>query len=543
MFKTLRLPAISRPVALILILSFIFTTSGCYYYKVKRSTGPPKETIDKLQAENKFIILHLEDKAWHLQDVVVNESSVTGRISVLTGHESYKNTKPDAANRYYKSLIFDQSNVLNEVHVYVSGFADTVSGRISIQPGDIKKIEIYDKDSGATAASWIFSGIGIGLGAIAIILIIVALTKSSCPFVYLFDGSGYIFRGEIFSGATQPGLERNDFLPLGMVNAPDGICKLKLTNEVREIQSVNFAELMYADHPANTSALIDKYGSLSVFRKPVSPVVAVNGNGKNILDALKERDTIYYSGDTEARGNNGIEEIIVKFVKPAGCKSARLVIRAKNSFWLDILMAKFHRLFGEKYDTFSEKQKSESPEKLRKYLLDQNIPLSVFIEKNGDWKYADYFNIMGPMALREDILTLNLADISSDTVSVKLETGFLFWELDYAGMDFSENETVVPSVIAAASAIDRNGADVSNLLGYIDKKYLVLKDVGDEVLIGFKMPHQESEARSLFLHTSGFYKILREQSGASDRKKLKTFRRPNRFPAFSREMYELLPQK
>lgn len=543
MFKILRQPSISRPVTLILILSLIFTTSGCYYYKVTRSTGPPKEAIEKMQVDNKFIILHLEDKAWHLQDVVVNESSVTGRITVLTGHESYKTAKPDAANRYYKSIAYDQSDVLNEVHIYVSGFTEAISGRISIQPGDINKIEIYDKDSGATAASWIFSGIGIGLGAMAIILIIVALTKSSCPFVYLFDGSGYIFSGEIFSGATQPGLERNDFLPLGIVNAPDGVCKLKLTNEVHEIQFVNFAELMYVDHPGNVSALIDKYGSLSVFKKPDSPVIAINDNGKNILDAIKERDTINYSGDTEPRANNGIEEITIKFVKPAGCKSARLVIRAKNSFWLDILMAKFHKLFGEKYEAFSEKQKSESPEKLRKYLLDQNIPLSVFIEKDGEWKYADYFNIVGPMALRDDILNLNLGDINSDTVSVKLKTGFLFWELDYAGMDFSKNETVIPSVIAAASAIDRSGADVSNLLGYIDKNYLVLKDVGDEVLIDFKMPHQESEARTLFLHTSGFYKILREQSGPADRKKLKTFRKPNRFPSFSREMYELLPQK
>ncbi len=543
MFKILRQPAFSRPVTLILIFSLTVMTSRCYYYKVTKSTGPPQEVIDRMQAENKYVILHLEDNVWHFQDVVVNESSVTGRISVLTGHENYKIAKPDASNRYYKSKIYNQSDVLNEVHIYVSGFAETGSGLISIQPGDIKKIEIYDKDSGATAASWIFSGIGIGIGAIAVILIIIALTKSSCPFVYSFDGKGYIFNGEIFSGATQPGLERNDYLPLNAIVSIADEYKLKLTNEVHEIQSVNFAELICVDHPSGSSVLIDKYGNVNTFGQPVPPLQAENGCGRNILNEIKEKDTLNYSGDTEASGNNGIEQIIMKFVRPEGCKSAGLVLRAKNSFWLDVLFTKFHGLFGSRYDIFLKKQEAESPENLKRFLLEQKIPLSVYIEKSGEWVYSDYFNIAGPMALRDDILRLDLDGISSDTFRIKLETGFLFWEVDYAAADFSKNETVIPSVTAASSALDRSGADVGSLIRSADKNYLVLRNVGDEVFLNFTKPEQKSDARTLFLHTSGYYKILREQSGPADKKKLKTFREPGRFPAFSKEMYDLLPKK
>lgn len=543
MFKILRHPAISRPVTLILIFSLTVMTGGCYYYKVTRSAGPSREVIDRMQAENKYIILHLEDNVWHFQDVVVNESSVTGHISLLTGHENYKRTKPDAANRYYKSKTFNQSDVLNEVHIYVSGFAETPDGRISIQEKEIQKIEIYDKDSGATAASWIFSSIGIGIGAVAVLLIIIALTKSSCPFVYSFDGKGYIFNGEIFSGATQPGLERNDYLPLNIIASASDDYKLKLTNEVHEVQSVNFAGLICVDHPAGRSVLLDKYGTVNTLVKPVPPLQAENGNGRNILNEIKEKDTLNYSGDTEASGNSGIEQIIMKFARPAGCKSASLVIRAKNSFWLDVLFTKFHGLFGSRYNIFLKKQESETPENLERFLIEQKIPLSVYIEKDGEWVYSDYFNLAGPMAFRDDILRLDFDGISSDTIRIKLETGFLFWEVDYAAMDFSKNESVIPSVIAASGALDKNGADVSNLIRTADKNYLVLRNVGDEVFLNFKKPEQKSEARTLFLHTSGYYRILREQSGPADRRKLKSFREPGRFPAFSKEMYELLPKK
>jgi hypothetical protein len=374
-------------------------------------------------------------------------------------------------------------------------------------------------------------------------MIIILLTKSSCPFVYTYNGSEFIFTGEIFSGATQPGLERDDFLPLYALASSEGQYRLKLTNEVHEIQSLNFAGLIVIDHPKDVSVLIDKSGVPQTLRQPVSPLEAKNKSGKDILSVIAVKDSLFYSGDIKSTGNDGIEEIFLKFSRPPGCDSAKLIIRAKNSFWFDILFAKFHKLFGDRYKNFAEKQNSASGKKLNKFLLDQNLPLSVYIEKDGKWEFADYFNIAGPMALRDDILPINLTGISSDTVKLKLKTGFLFWEVDYAGMDFSKNETVVPVALAAKSAIDQNGSDVKDLLLSADKKYLVLKEVGNETNLIFDAPAEPSSGRTVFLHSRGYYKILREQSGKPDIKALKTFKKPNRFPEFSREMYDLLPAK
>ncbi len=381
MFKILRLPAISRPLVWIMICSFLTMTSGCYYFKVVRPSEQPRDVISKMQDQQKFIILHLDDKAWQLKDIIVNEESITGSISVLVGHERYKSVRPDNSNRYLKSKSHDESYVLSEVHIYITEYSEAEKGRISIPAGAIEKIEIYDKDKGATTASWAFSSLGVAAGAFGVLLVIIALTKSSCPFVYAYDGNDYLFSGEIFSGATQPGLERDDYMLLPGVASSEGDYSIRLTNEVHEIQSVNLASLLVIDHPSDLSVLIDKTGKVQTFHEPSVPVSAENRAGENLLPAIEKKDSLNYSGNLQ--GKEGTEEIIMKFLKPENCKSGKLIIRAKNSFWLDVLFTKFHMLFGESFSIFAARQESASAGKLNKFLLDQKIPLLVYVEKDG----------------------------------------------------------------------------------------------------------------------------------------------------------------
>jgi hypothetical protein len=319
--------------------------------------------------------------------------------------------------------------------------------------------------------------------------------------------------------------------------------KVKITNEVHEIQSVNFAELLVIDHPETNQVLIDKNGLPYSFNKPVPPLKAKSTGNKNILPLIIDRDTLIYTGNETKVGKDGIDEVAMTFIKPYNAESSRLIIRAKNSFWLDVLISKIHKLFGEKYNSYSLKEQKFSGDKLRKWLLEQNIPLSVYIEKNGRWEFVDYFNIAGPMALRDEIMPLNLKGINSDTIKIKLKTGFLLWEIDYAGMDFSQNEVMKPVAVPVKTAIDNNNFDIRALLVNPDNGYYVQKQTGDAAVLTFDKPLQGESTRSVFLHTRGYYKILREQTGKAEKKKLRTFRKPNRVPAFSKETFDLLPGK
>lgn len=536
MLKIIRKPFILKPITWVILASFLTMTSGCYYFRVNKTTEPPSAAINRMQDEQKFMIIHLDDKAWQFSNIIIDDEYIKGDVSALPDHYQFKTVKEDAANRYKKK----ESQIINEVHIYTSELTRSDSSKIFVPVKAIQKIEVYDKATGATIASWGFSTLAVGVGVFGVLFIIVLLTKSSCPFIYSFNGTDYIFEGEIFSGATQPGLERDDYLALPYLASTDQRYKIKITNEVHEIQSINFAGLLVFDHPETQSVLIDKYGIPYSVKNPVAPVEAGFLGNNELIQVLSEKDTLVYTGTDSEIGKNGIQEIVMKFTKPEKSETARLIIRAKNSFWLDGLISKIRILLGDRYDKYSSKQERTPEKKLREWVLGQNIPLSVFIEKNGTWEFVDYFNIAGPMALRDDILSLNIKGIESDTIKIKLVTGYLFWEIDYTAMDFGETEVLKPIEIPVKSAIDNYNIDIRDLLLNSDNRYYVQKVTGDEAILTFENGDQKVHGRSVFLHTRGYYKILSERSGKADKKKLKTFRKRNSIPAFSKETYDRL---
>jgi len=526
----------SRAISAILIISFLNLMQACYYYKAVQTNQPPESVIPALQAERNYFILHSGENVKHLYGITLDSNEIKGTIEDLSGHTYYKATNTEKQNRYRNNKNLNESEVTDEVHIYADGLY-LAANSIAIPLDSIKKIEVYDPATGATIASWVFSGLGLMAGVAGIVLIILLLTKSSCPFVYSYDGQGYAFTGEIFSGATQPGFEREDFLLLPGLTDRGGIYKLKISNKVHEIQHVDLTELLIADHPRDLTVLTDKYGTIHTSGEMTSPVEALNSRGIDILSLLSSKDSLFYSGDEKTPDNKGIEEVILKFPKPASADSAKLIIKAKNDFWLEIVIAKFHALFGDGYDKFSEKQERAPGAELRQWMSDQHIPLSVYLEKNGAWEFVDYFNIAGPMAFKDDILAFGLDGVNTDTVKVKLDFGFLFWDIDYAAIDYSSNVPVNVFKCPVKSAIDENGADKLNLLTGADRNYYDQEQVGNEVTLSFDKPALTDESRTILLHTSGYYKILRDLQGKPQIKTLKTFRNPGRFPAYSMEMF------
>jgi hypothetical protein len=77
---------------------------------------------------------------------------------------------------------------------------------------------------------------------------VVAATKQSCPFVYSWDGSQYVFDAEPYGGAITRGLEKDDFTQLEQLREQDGLYRLKMVNEVDETQLTNLTELWVVDH-------------------------------------------------------------------------------------------------------------------------------------------------------------------------------------------------------------------------------------------------------------------------------------------------------
>lgn len=537
MSKSFSLKKVNRLISLIILIMILSMIQSCYYYKVTRSSEPPAKTMLKLQDEKKFIILHYGDSAWHFKDIMADDSTITGGIYLLRGHNKYKTTKTDGANRYKKTGLTDEAETTNEVHIYTTELTQPGLIQVSFPVRAVSKIEIYDPAVGATTASWIFSGLGVAAGAMAVVAVIVLLTKESCPFIYVSDDDNSKFIGEIYSGAIYPSLERDDYLPLPESKPGQTEYKIKMTNEVHEIQNTNLAELQVIDHPSGTMVLMDKYGNYQTMSNIQSPVEAVNLKGRNILDMLKERDTLLYFGDNLENDAANTDGIILKFNRPLHADHAKLLIKAKSTFWLDYVFTRFHSLFGDQYDCWVKKQETIPDKKMKDWNIEQKIPLLVYVEKGGRWKFIDYYNVTGPMAAREDVLSIDLNDIKNDTVKIKLEYGFMFWEIDYAAIDFSPNVAVNQKTALLENAVENRETDVRKLLESSDLYYYVQDEIGDEVDMKFAIPPRTQPEQTLILHSRGYYKILLDAKGKEQVKYLLSFRKKGRFPEYSNQLF------
>ena len=542
MFKVFRLSWISKPFALLMVFSFMTTINGCYYFKVTKSVGPPEITISKMQAENKFIILHLDDKVWHFTDLSVDQDSVSGSISTLIGHERSRPVKTESANRYKKSGIPNESYLLSDVHIYVTEYSETSGDKVSFPLKAIQKIEIYDKDKGATAGSWILGSTVAAIGVLAIIGIIVLLTKSSCPFVYNYDGNAYAFAGEIYGGATYPSLERDDYMPLPGIKPVNDRFLLIISNELKERQFTNMAELQVIHHPKNSSVLLDKYGQIQTISAVQKPLSAISLNKENYINSIIEKDSSLFLFN-ECNTSSSLNGLILTFDNQNNSKTGKLVISAKNSLWADYAYGKFTGLFGTYYNKWNDRQKQVPTKKQIKRILDQDIPLSVFIETGNGWEFIDFYNVVGPLGNRDLVMPIDLSNAGSGEIRIKLESGFMFWELDYAGMDFSENIPLEVTTLKPDSVVDNTGKDLTSILSYDDKNYLEQTTIGDEAYFSYSIPEQillndKNEELTVFLHSKGYYEAIREYTNKPDWRYLFSLRNSHSLTAFSFQEYE-----
>lgn len=206
--------------------------------------------------------------------------------------------------------------------------------------------------------------------------------------------------------------------------------------------------------------------------------------------------------------------------------------------WLDYMYGKLSDLFGRRFNKWKEKSNKKSREELLKWTMDQGMVLSVYLQTDNGLKFVDYFNLPGPMAEKEDILQIDLSQVHSDKVSLKLVSGVLFWDIDYAGMDFTETSQANKTILPLVSAIDENGKDVKSLLNKNDEKYLVQPLPVNRTDLTFPAPELQSGlTRSVFLHSKGHYEILREPKGKPDIAYLKTFLEPGTFIKFSKDHF------
>jgi hypothetical protein len=373
--------------------------------------------------------------------------------------------------------------------------------------------------------------------------LIMLLSGNSCPFIYTYNGAEFVFAGEIYSGAVYKPLERHDYLLLPDLVEDHGEYKLKISNQLEEVQHTNMLELLVFDHDTGSEVLVDKYGSPHVISGPLLPVSAKNLKGDEVLKLIEKEDDLIYVGDDPSRDPPLLDGLILNFELPEKKDRVDLVIEAKNSYWLDFVYHNFRDMLGASYKMWMKKQADGDPEKMKDWSLSQNIPLSVYLMVDGEWVFQDYYNTVGPMAFKKDVLSLDVSETGQGPLQIKLQSGSYFWELGYAGLSLNEELELHMETLPLLSGTDEEDRDIREALLSDDELYYVQPEIGNEASLIFRAPELQGNGRTIVLHSKGYYQIKQDPKGAPKLKALKEIRKSGNFNLYSNElMQEMLAE-
>ena len=315
------------PLGVIVIPLFIF--SICVSFKAS-SVTTDDDKMEKLENPviGKVYIIHHGNEEWQLKNPELNGSYFSGEIGAVT--DAHK-TRSDQKYKKKESKFENAKRSRREIHLFLKdGFYNFQKGQfIELDIGDILEVKLYESIGNTTEN--IFS---VTLGSFAAIIPIAEATKSSCPFAYSYNGKDYNLEGEIFSGSIFKPMERGDFLKLNYLFPHEGMYKIVISNELKEVQYINQLELMVANAPSGAKILLDQDGKPHSIMQKNYCISCTDITKKDISYKLYKSDDQTYLFDNL---DYNVNQLNLEFDIPTGSKSMKLVLKARSSFWVDYI--------------------------------------------------------------------------------------------------------------------------------------------------------------------------------------------------------------
>jgi len=351
----------------------------------------------------------------------------------------------------FQFKILDPVDTISKIYVEHEGYANITDMNI---PGlklyiwnyDTSSWEYLDEhDEGAAdgiANATIFNGFASYINASGYIHLLAQAKENmgSCPFLFTYDGEGYVFVADLYGnsiiddpeGYVEPIPEDYAKIEGEQLNPDHGVYRVQIAQEYDEISYLDQLYLMTFDHPPE----VDVFPSLhkhdqsplyTVSKEPAAPISAVNENGVNGLEQLARKDGHYASGS--------IWELDLGDL--SGAEQIQLVISA--------------------YTKWIPGSSSEEEEPYERFVQVQ--------DEEGNWvNVCDYTDLIVPAALPRTYV-LNLTDqfiVENYRVRIEYYNDVRF---DYIGVDTSSPQDVVVTSLPISSA-DLHFRGYSTLMGF-----------------------------------------------------------------------------
>jgi len=153
--------------------------------------------------------------------------------------------------------------------------------------------------------------------------------SSSCPYLYVWNGTDYIFDNDIIPFKKPHIPEGTDYYRIPKPLQPDGdFYKVRIAEELRENSYLDLVRLMAIDHPADVDVYPDIEGNLFTIKNPMPPVSCVDDCGNDCLELITGKEG--YAGEKYYTGSTG-SYLVVDFGDLSSASIIKLVMATDYS--------------------------------------------------------------------------------------------------------------------------------------------------------------------------------------------------------------------
>lgn len=517
---------------LILVIGIVLNSCmHLNFYKVKKVKSEEESFIPAIKKNVGYMyIVHTEDKTWALQEPSFKRDTLLGFFAVL-----------DKKTAYFTKRIYESNKIrysekdqyyIQQVHIHVDQF-EKVGGKIQITEGDISHVDIVNKNKGLSAVA----KTGVVVTSIAVPVGVFLGIACNCPHTYAFDGENYVYNNTLFTGATAPNLERDDYKMMPDFLPESSDYKISIKNEENEHQYTNQLELIVVKHDENAMVSMDQNGNIYALRALIEPVKVINDNGMDLKNVLAYNDDLGHQFNEET--NSDYNNIYASFNRPKDVSNAKLIIKAKNSKWAAGVYKEFAQLFGKYYDNWVKQNHKKSKEEVEANLKKTGIPLVVSIKSGNEWIDIETIDLVGEVNYNSLVIPIEDKLLTEEKIEIRFRSGFFFWNMDYVNIDFTPKEELEIQRLSPTSAVRNNDADDKSNLASDDDLYMEHLMSGDSTNIVFSgITPSNSGFRTIYLHSKGYYLPQEKYEGKMNKDELVKFKNEGEMSRFSKYLYD-----
>jgi hypothetical protein len=386
---------------------------------------------------------------------------------------------------------------------WVFGHVQDGKGPVAV---DLRKVT--DAQIRETHASGTIGRAVLGVaGVLAVVALIAALTKESCPIVYVDRGLGWELVGEAYAGAAFRSIQRDDLLPLAPL-ADQRSLRVRLSNEARETQYTDRAELVVVDDE-DTSRTLSTFDGRLVAVGPSRPALrAADLRGRDVGALLADEDGRPWQADlVQAASERGVplrDGVIAQF--DAVPPSPVLEMVGGNTDWLDLAFGRFFAAMGDRLPRYLATGNDPARgARIRRWREREGVDLAVDVWREGGWQRVAVVPTVGPVAMRQVAVPLSG---DGGPLRVRLSGGLGFWRLDRVALSVELPARHTVTILKPRAARGASSPDQRGVLTAADGVYDALENLGDTLDMDFDLPPRPPGTRRFaFLSTNGYYNV------------------------------------